>query len=58
MTLNWRRTYVAGELADALLNETDLPSELDVNSFDGAETGGFCDGAWRLYRDICANDAV
>lgn len=53
-------THAAGaaaRLADALLDDADLPNELAVDRFDSADTTHLHDRALRLYRDIYANDA-
>lgn len=38
-------------LADAMLNGTDLPSELAVGRFTGTHQEALRDRALRLYRD-------
>lgn len=54
-------THAAGaasRLADALLDGSDLPHELDVTRFDGIDTAELRHRALRLYRDIYANGAA
>lgn len=46
----------AGLLAAAMTGEQELPRELDVTRFDGADPATLRGSALRLYRDIYASD--
>lgn len=54
-------THAAGAsrtLADAMLDQSETPRELDLTRFAGLDTATLRESALRLYRDIYANDAV
>lgn len=54
-------THAAGasrRLVASLLDEADLPAELDVERFAGTEAATLRANALRLYRDIYANDVA